>query len=339
MLVNAAARLGFRSHVFCPEPRSPAFQVTDMHTQASYSDWPALETFARSVDVVTYEFENVPAASAAMLAGLVPVQPGPLVLEVTQDRFQEKSFLKKLGLPVADFAEVSSRLELERQVRLLGCPCVLKIRQMGYDGKGQFVIRQESDLAEAWQAAGGAAAVLESYVAFAAELSVIVARGSDGTLRVFDIARNRHENHVLHTSIVPAGIGRATADAARRIGTTIADALEYVGVLAVELFLVRDGGAESLLVNEIAPRVHNSGHWTIDACQYSQFELHIRAIAGWPLPEPTRHADVEMVNLLGEDVLLWRDFAGQPGLSLHLYGKEEIRPGRKMGHVNRLRSR
>ncbi len=339
MLADAASRLGFRSHVYCPEARSPAFQVTDRHTQAAYTDWPALEKFARSVDVVTYEFENVPAASVAMLAKLAPVAPEPSVLELAQDRFHEKSFIRNLGLPVADFSQVSSRLELEREVRRLGCPCVLKTRRMGYDGKGQFVIREESDLAEGWQTTGGAPALLESWVGFSAELSVIVARAADHTLRIFDIAQNRHRNHILHSSTVPADIGLATAEAARRIGTTIAEALDYVGVLAVELFLVRAGGEESLLVNEIAPRVHNSGHWTLDACQHSQFELHVRAIAGWPLPEPARHSDVEMVNLLGDDVLLWRDFAGQPGVSLHLYGKDEIRPGRKMGHVNRLKSK
>jgi 5-(carboxyamino)imidazole ribonucleotide synthase len=337
MLANAASRLGLRSHVYCPDANSPAFHVTDRHTQASYSDTRALENFARSVDVVTYEFENVPAQTAATLARLVPVEPNPSVLEVAQDRFLEKSFVRNLGLPVVEFATASSLQELERNFDLIGTPAILKTRRMGYDGKGQFIIRGKSELADAWQATGGEPALLEAFVPFSTELSAIVARGRDSALRIFDIAENRHENHILHTSTVPADIDPATALTARRIGKTIAEALQYVGVLAVELFVLTGGDGETLLVNEISPRVHNSGHWTLDACQHSQFELHIRAIAGWPLPDANRHSDVEMLNLVGDDVKAWSRLAGQSGLSLHLYGKDEIRPRRKMGHVNRLK--
>ena len=336
MLVNAASRLGLKSHVYCPEPNSPAFEVTDRHTQASYSDTRALENFARAVDVVTYEFENVPAATAGALARLVPVRPDPAVLEVSQDRLLEKSFVRKLGLSVAEFAATSTFAELERNLGVLGTPAILKTRRMGYDGKGQFILRDKADLARAWAAIGGEPALLEAFVPFSAELSVIVARAQEGALRIFDVAENRHENHILHSSIVPANLDRATEHAARQVGKVVAEALRYVGVLAVELFILRNGDAETLLVNEIAPRVHNSGHWTLDACQHSQFDLHIRAIAGWPLPDVNRHSDVVMVNLLGDDVRRWRELAAEPGLSLHLYGKDEILSGRKMGHVNRL---
>jgi 5-(carboxyamino)imidazole ribonucleotide synthase len=339
MLAIAAAGLGFRCHVYCPDDGSPAFHVTDRHTRAAYSDAAALETFARSVDVVTYEFENVPFAAAAALAKLVTVEPKFSVLEIAQDRSSEKTYARNLGLPVAGFAVLSSLEELDRDIDVIGIPAVLKTRRMGYDGKGQFIIRRKSDTADAWRAIGGKPAILESMVPFAAELSVIVARGRDGALRIFDIVENHHRNHILATSKVPAAIDPSTAQTARHIASTLAHALSYVGVLAVELFLLRIDGSETLLINEIAPRVHNSGHWTQDACQHSQFELHIRAIAGWPLPDVSRHCDVEMMNLIGDDVHLWSSLAAESRSSLHLYGKDDVRPGRKMGHVNRLKPR
>jgi 5-(carboxyamino)imidazole ribonucleotide synthase len=336
MLSLAASKLGFKTHVYCPDPDSPAFHVTDRRSLAAYDDAVALAAFAKTVDIVTYEFENVPAETAAALVAHVPVEPKPSILETTQDRYAEKSFIRRQGLSVAEFDAVSSAAEVEAAAARIGYPCVLKTRRFGYDGKGQAVVDHPSGIARAWLEIGGKPAIAEAFVRFSREISVIVARGRDGTMRTFDIAENRHERHILRTSTVPAAIGAATAKAAREAGLAVAQAFDYVGVLAVEMFVVGDGAAETLLVNEIAPRVHNSGHWTEDACQISQFELHVRAIAGWPLPVPRRHCDVEMTNLLGAEVLDYASFAAKPDVVVHLYGKSEPRPGRKMGHINRL---
>lgn len=337
MLALAAARYGFKTHLYSPEPDSPAFHVASHHTCAPYSDRSALQSFAASVDIVTFEFENVPAETAGFLAGLVPIEPRPQILEISQDRFHEKTFLGKLGLRVTDFAPVSNIAEFAAAIGRIGRPCVLKTRRLGYDGKGQMLVDAAMNYENAWQAIGAAPAILEAFVPFSSELSVIVARGYDGTTRLYDVSENRHHNHILHTSTVPAAINRKTAQEARGIAGKIADALEYIGVLAVELFLVREGGEERLLVNEIAPRVHNSGHWTEDACQISQFGMHIRAVAGWPLPEPWRFYDVQMQNLLGHDVEQAFRFAAEPGACIHLYGKTQAREGRKMGHINWLK--
>jgi 5-(carboxyamino)imidazole ribonucleotide synthase len=337
MLAMAAAQLGMQCHIYCPDPDSPAFEVAGLRTVASYEDEEALAVFARSVDVVTYEFENVPAATAALLARHVSVAPDPAILEITQDRLTEKSFIRKQGLHVADFAPAASPAELEAVAGHIGYPSVLKTRRFGYDGKGQALIHEQGGLAAAWAAIAARPAILESFVRFSKELSVIVARGSDGALVCFDVAENRHENHILRSSTVPAPIAATTEAAAREIGRTLAEALSYVGVLAVELFLVDTPAASRLLVNEIAPRVHNSGHWTMDACCLSQFDLHIRAIAGWPLPPPLRHSDVVMTNLLGTEIVDSAALAADPGSAIHLYGKKLLRPGRKMGHVNRLK--
>lgn len=339
MLALAATKLGLRTHIYCPDPDSPAFQVSDRRTVAAYEDHVALEAFARSLDLVTYEFENVPADTAAALTRRVPVEPQPSVLDITQDRYTEKSFVRSQGLNVAPFEAVSTPQEIAVAVSRIGYPAVLKTRRFGYDGKGQALISNSSAIAPAWSAMGARPAILEAHIPFQKEISVILARGRDSTVRIFDISENRHENHILRSSIVPAGIGEEAAASARELGTALANALGLVGVMAVELFLVEKEGREHLLVNEIAPRVHNSGHWTEDACLFSQFELHIRAIAGWPLPEPQRYFDVEMTNILGPEVEAWRDFAGEPQTALHLYGKKESRPGRKMGHVNRLKPR
>ncbi|MGH6874615.1 MAG: 5-(carboxyamino)imidazole ribonucleotide synthase [Aestuariivirgaceae bacterium] len=337
MLALAAARIGMRSHVYCPEPDSPAFQVTDRRTIAAYEDDDALVAFARSVDVVTYEFENVPAGAGALLARHVIVAPDPAILAITQDRLTEKSFIQKQGLNLADFASVAGPAELEAAAGRIGYPCVLKTRKFGYDGKGQQAIREPDGLNSAWAAIGARPAILESFVRFSSELSVIVGRGADGTLVCFDVPENRHENHILRSSTVPAAIAPETEAAAKKIGRTIAEALSYVGVMAVELFLVDTPAGPRLLVNEIAPRVHNSGHWTMDACSLSQFDLHIRAIAGWPLPPPQRHFDVVMTNLLGAEIFDSAGLAADPATIVHIYGKQAARPGRKMGHVNRLR--
>jgi 5-(carboxyamino)imidazole ribonucleotide synthase len=329
--------LGFRTHVYCPDPESPAFQVSDRRSTAPYEDELALAEFARSVDVVTFEFENVPASTAAFLLRHVAVEPAPRILDITQDRLTEKSFVREQGLVVADFEAVSGPDEIASAAQRLGYPCVLKSRRLGYDGKGQERIGAASGIEAAWASIGARPAILESCIPFDREISVIVARGRDGIVQSFDIPENRHENGILRTSTVPARISRHAAVAARGIGCALAQAFGYVGVMAVEMFVLGSEGEERLLVNEIAPRVHNSGHWTEDACHLSQFDLHIRAIAGWPLPAPIRHSDVEMTNLLGLEVSHCLELAREPGSVLHLYGKRDARPGRKMGHVNRLK--
>ncbi|MBB4302966.1 5-(carboxyamino)imidazole ribonucleotide synthase [Rhodobium orientis] len=338
MIAMAAARLGLKCHVYCPDAASPAFEVAAASTCAPYEDEAALAAFAEAVDVVTYEFENVPDTTAAVLAARVPVRPSPESLRVCQDRLTEKAFLSDAGIATAAFRKVDSLDELEKALGEIGTPAILKTRRFGYDGKGQTMIRTAGEAADAWEAIGKAPAILEAVVPFALECSAIVARGVDGETAVFDIADNRHENHILKFSRVPAPIAPETAAKAADIARRIAGALDHVGVLAVELFVVRDGDAETLFVNELAPRVHNSGHWTEDACAVSQFEQHVRAIAGWPLAIPRLVSEVEMENLIGADAERWADILAEPGARLHLYGKGETRPGRKMGHVNRLAS-
>lgn len=336
MLAGAAARLGLKCAIYCPEAGSPAFDVAVRHVVAAYEDEAALADFAASVDVVTYEFENVPAATAEFIAARVPLAPGARALAVTQDRLAEKQFAAGLGIEVAPFAPVDTLVELEAAVARLGRPSILKTRRFGYDGKGQVVIRAETDLAAAFAAIGGQPAILEGFVPFVREVSVLVARGRDGRVVPFDLTENVHRNQILHVSTVPAEVSPATAAAALVIGEKLAGALDYIGVLAVELFVVGEGAAERLVVNEMAPRVHNSGHWTLDGANISQFEQHIRAVAGWPLGQPIRHGRVSMTNLIGDEIHDWARFAAEPGSTFHHYGKAEARPGRKMGHVTRL---
>ncbi|TBW35087.1 5-(carboxyamino)imidazole ribonucleotide synthase [Siculibacillus lacustris] len=339
MLALAGARLGLDAHVFCPDPASPAFAVAGRHTVAAYDDAVALAAFADAVDVVTYEFENVPAETAALLAARRPVRPGPRSLEVAQDRLAEKTFLAGLGIPTAPFRAVDDRADLDVGVALLGFPTVLKTRRFGYDGKGQAKIATAADVAPALAAMGGSPAILEGWVPFAREISILVARGRDGRIVAWDPPENEHRDHILKYSRVPARIAPTTAEAAARIGATVAEALDHVGVLAVELFVVDGPDGETLIANEIAPRVHNSGHWTESACLISQFEMHIRAVAGLPLAPPLRHSDVVMENLIGAEADDPAAILAETAASLHLYGKTESRPGRKMGHVNRLAPR
>jgi 5-(carboxyamino)imidazole ribonucleotide synthase len=337
MLALAAARLGFKCHVYCPDPESPAFDVTRRFSEHDYTDWNALNRFANEVDVVTYEFENVPAETAAFLSARKPVLPDPHVLATTQDRLVEKAFVSDLGIATARFVGVASFAELERAAAQIGRPAVLKTRRFGYDGKGQAAIRDGTDLAEAWRETGEQPSIVEAFVPFEREISVLAARGLDGRVACFEVTENEHRDHILKVSRVPAAITPAVAEEARRIAEVIATAFDYVGVLAVELFVVRDGASHAVLVNEIAPRVHNSGHWTIDGCSVSQFEQHIRAVAGLPLAEPARHgAKVEMINLIGAEVDEYRDWLEVPDAAVHLYGKAAARPGRKMGHVTRV---
>jgi 5-(carboxyamino)imidazole ribonucleotide synthase len=333
MLALAAARLGLRCHIYSPEANSCAFDVAHETTVARYDDAVTLARFAASVDVVTYEFENVPARTAAVLATQHKVFPDPGVLAKTQDRLIEKQFVASLGIATAPFAPVGTAEEAAEAVRQIGRPAVLKTRRLGYDGKGQVKIGPADDAVAAWTELGKTECILEGFVPFEREVSVVAARAQDGTVSCFDVTENEHRNHILYRSTVPANVSPALAAAAVDIAGRIAVAFDYVGVLAVEMFVLRDGGKETLLVNEIAPRVHNSGHWTIDGATVSQFEQHIRAVAGWPLGIPIRHGRVEMINLIGAEVDDLGKRLTEPGVCLHLYGKGNARPGRKMGHV------
>ena len=336
MLAMAAARLGLRCHVFSPDPDSPAFDVVLNATCAEYADVEALELFANDVDVITYEFENVPAAAAMILAARRPVLPDRKILETTQDRLAEKDFVKRLGIGTADYADVSSSAALRAAIARIGLPAVLKTRRFGYDGKGQAIIRDGDDPDQVWEDLGTKSAILEAFIPFEREVSMIAARSADGHVECFDVTENEHRDHILKISRAPADISEALAAQARGIAEQIAIALDYVGVLAVEMFVVQGKSGPTELVTEIAPRVHNSGHWTLDGASISQFEQHIRAIAGWPLGKPVRHGPVTMTNLIGDDILGYEQWLTVPGATVHLYGKGPPRPGRKMGHVTQV---
>ncbi len=336
MIAMAAAQLGLRTHVYAPDENSPAFDVAAEYTIAPYEDETALVRFAKAVDVVTYEFENVPSETAATLSAHTLLAPNAQALAVSQDRFLEKSFIAGLGIPVAPFAAFSTVAELEEALGRIGRPAVLKTRRFGYDGKGQVMIRPETDPAEAWNEVGQAPSILEGFVPFEREVSVVAARTASGAFAAYDLCANEHRHHILDTTRVPADVSAATEAQAMAVARTIADALDYVGVLAVEMFLVTEGGGERLVVNEIAPRVHNSGHWTLGGAVTSQFEQHVRAVCGWPLGTAARLGRVEMKNLIGHDADAWEQLLAEPGAHLHLYGKAEARAGRKMGHVTRV---
>ncbi|MDO8839358.1 MAG: 5-(carboxyamino)imidazole ribonucleotide synthase [Parvibaculum sp.] len=336
MLAMAAAELGFKCHIYCPDTEVPAADVAAALTRAPYEDAAALAAFADGVDVVTYEFENVPAETARILAEHAPVRPGPQALATAQDRLTEKNFLAAQGIATAPFADVASAADLDAALAQIGTPAILKTRRLGYDGKGQAKIGRAEEAAAAWDAIGRMPAILEGFVPFEREISVVVARGIDGETAAYDPVENIHKDHILDRTYAPAALDAALADAARAIAARIVSALDYVGVMGVEMFLLPAGATPRLVVNEIAPRVHNSGHWTMDACAVSQFEQHIRAICGWPLGHPDRHADAVMTNLIGDAAGQWAVLAAEPGAKLHLYGKAQARAGRKMGHVNRL---
>jgi 5-(carboxyamino)imidazole ribonucleotide synthase len=335
MLALAAARLGLKAHIYSDEPDVPAFDVSAFSTVGSFEDEAALSAFAANVDVVTCEFENVPAGALQIAGKKAPVHPPAKAFAVAQDRLVEKDFMRGLGIPVADYADVHDEQSLRDALLHVRLPAILKTRRFGYDGKGQALVRSEAEAFGALKDLGGQPALLEALIAFEREISVLVVRGQDGALKFYDAVENVHQNGILAVSRVPAGIDADCAEEARRIAGKIAEALGHVGVLCVELFQ-REGGPPRLLVNEIAPRVHNSGHWTIDACLVSQFENHIRAIAGWPLGAAERHSDAVMTNLIGADVERWRELAREEGMAVHLYGKAEARAGRKMGHTTRL---
>jgi len=332
MLAMAAARLGLKSCIYNDAPDAPAFLVTPQSLVAPYDDLNMLAAFADACDVVTFEFENLPAHAIAHMAEHVTVRPGAHALAMTQDRLTEKTFVEKLGLKTAPFFEVSSVEQAHDAFAKLNGNGILKTRRFGYDGKGQAKVTSAEETAKAFESFKGAPAILEGFVDFSFEASVVAARGGDGAFAAYDPPENDHEHHILRRSTVPSRLSVAQVSQAKAIAKKIGDALEYVGVFAVELFVGANG---ELLVNEIAPRVHNTGHWTIEACQCSQFEQHIRAVAGWPLGDPVRHANAVMENVIGAEADAWQALAS--GGALHLYGKTESRPGRKMGHVTRLK--
>ncbi|MDT8856755.1 5-(carboxyamino)imidazole ribonucleotide synthase [Paracoccaceae bacterium Fryx2] len=332
MLAVAASRLGLRCHIFEPGANPPAADVAHAVTCAPFDDRTALTEFAASVDVVTYEFENIPTDALDLIEALRPIRPNRHALATSQDRIAEKDFLTRLGLTTAPYRAVSSLADLHAAIAAIGTPAILKTTRMGYDGKGQARILTAADADGAWAAMQGAACVLEGFIDFSREVSVIAARGLDGSVACYDPGENVHRDGILHTTSIPARLSPALRSDAILAAARILNALDYVGVLGVELFVTRTG----LIVNEIAPRVHNSGHWTQNGCAVDQFEQHIRAVAGWPLGDGSRHSDVVMENLIGSDMARVPDLAREPDTALHLYGKPEVRPGRKMGHVNRI---
>lgn len=336
MLACAAAELGLDVHIFTPEADSPASRVARKTWVAEWDDEAALADFVSDTKVVTLEFENVPTATVDLLEKLGrSVRPGVRALAVAQDRLAEKTFFKENGIAPADFRRIDGPDDILPALKELGGKAILKTRFSGYDGKGQVVLDGDVDPVAAWGEIGAQRAIMEAFVPFAHEISVVCARGADGEFRAYDPPKNIHENGILRTSLFPAPLDASILDRAVALARKLAEELDYVGVLALELFVGEDG---ALLANEFAPRVHNSGHWTSDACHVGQFEQQIRAVCGWPLGDPGRHSDGEMQNLLGKEVHDWPQHLSD-GAKVHLYGKRRALDGRKMGHVTRLKSR
>jgi 5-(carboxyamino)imidazole ribonucleotide synthase len=332
MLSVAASRLGFKTDIYEPGANPPAADVAHAVTTASYGDIAALTAFAQSVDVITYEFENIPTAALDALEALKPIRPNRRALAISQDRLTEKAFLTSLGLTCAPYAPVNSLADLNAAIAKIGTPAILKTTRLGYDGKGQARLSSPADAPAAWETMQGAPSVLEGFIDFTHEVSVIAARSLDGSVACYDPGENVHRNGILHTTTVPARLSASQRTDAVLIAARILTALDYVGVIGVELFVT----PAALIINEIAPRVHNSGHWTQNGCAVDQFEQHIRAITGWPLGDGARHSDVVMENLIGDDILRMPALAAERHAALHLYGKADAKPGRKMGHVNRV---
>lgn len=334
MLSLAAAQLGYRCHIFAPEATSPGAEVSAQSTCADFTDIAALSAFAGACDVITYEFENVPVAPLAAIAGMVPLRPSPKALEIAQSRIDEKNFVTDLGGTTAPFGFAETAQDVAAAIAVAGCPAIIKSNRMGYDGKGQARVQPGDDAIARWHEAGGVPAIIEGFVQFEAEFSVILARGPDGDIRFWDSAENAHVAGILDRSIVPASRSIvAQVDAARALAARVADTLDYIGVLTLEFFATANGP----VFNEMAPRVHNSGHWTIEGAFTSQFENHIRAICGLPLGETALAChSAEMRNLIGEDAYRWPELLADPSNHLHLYGKHRAVAGRKMGHVTRI---
>lgn len=336
MMAMAAAQLGYRVQIYCPEFDNPAEQVSDGVLHADYKDSDALENFVSLVDVVTYEFENIPVSTVNALSEKVAVFPSSKVLEISQDRLSEKNFVNQLGIETAPFKAVSTVEDAKVALADISYPAVLKTRRFGYDGKGQAIVRSSADLDHAWTSLGSDKVIIEGFIDFDLEISVIAARGQDGAINCYVPTENEHKNHILDVSIAPARIDEEVQEMALECATKIIKNLDYVGVLTVEFFVSKI--SPKLRVNEIAPRVHNSGHWTIEACTTSQFEQHIRAICGLPLGDVRFDGEARMTNLIGDDILTMDALLAEEGTSVHHYGKFEVRPGRKMGHVTRLNS-
>lgn len=334
MMAMAAAQLGFHTHIYCPDTDNPAEQVTDRITRKPYTDQVALQAFADAVDVVTYEFENIPVESVEFLSERVPTFPSATVLQVSQDRLHEKKFLNDAGAETAPYAGVGSYEEAIEALKDIGTPAILKTRRFGYDGKGQAKITGLEDVQAAWDSLQSDQVIMEGFIDFDLEISVLAARGQDGQVKCYDPVENIHKNHILDISIAPARINDALKQEAVALATSIIEKLDYVGVLAVEMFVSPD--TPRLRINEIAPRVHNSGHWTIEACPTSQFEQHIRAICGLPLGDVSLLGQAVMKNLIGDDILDYENLLRDPGANLHHYGKKIIKTGRKMGHITRI---
>ena len=332
MLSVAASRLGFKTHIYEPAANPPAGQVADAVTTASYEDEAALKAFAASVDLIPYEFAHVPTSAPDLLESIKPIRPNRRALAVSQDRIAEKEFLSGLGLNIAPFAAVDTAEDLDKAIAEIGAPAILKTRRFGYDGKGQARIMDAADAPKAIADVAGAPSVLEGFVEFSHEVSVIAARGQAGDVSCFDPGENVHTDGILHTTTVPANLTASQRMDAVLLAAKILNELEYVGVMGVELFVTKQG----LVVNEIAPRVHNSGHWTQNGCVIDQFEQHIRAVIGWPLGDGKRHSNVEMLNLIGDDVDRIPEFAKDGSVAIHMYGKADVKKGRKMGHVNKI---
>ncbi len=335
MLSVAAARLGYKTHIYEPAANPPAGDVAHRVTTAAYDDLTALSAFAQSVDIVTYEFENIPTSALDALEAHCPIHPNRRALAISQDRLVEKAFLRDLGLMTAPFSAVDDAEDLAEAMDEIGTPSILKTRRLGYDGKGQARLDSAGGAEAALAEMAGAPSILEGFIDFSHEVSVIAARSLSGEVTAFDPGENVHRAGILRTTTIPARLTEAQRTDAVFLAGRILNALKYIGVMGVELFVTRKG----LIVNEIAPRVHNSGHWTQNGCAVDQFEQHIRAIAGWPLGDGSRHSDVVMENLIGDDINKVPEIAREAHAALHLYGKAEARPGRKMGHVNRITPR
>ena len=333
MLSMAAARLGFKTHIFEPSENPPASNVASKFTRAEYDDYDALKQFASSVDVVTYEFENIPTAALDIIETQSEIFPNREALKISQDRLIEKEFINKLGFKTASFCEVNSIEELIHAINQIGAPSILKTRRFGYDGKGQIKVQPSSKPEEIWKNLGEKALILEGFINFSSEFSVIGSRSKDGQISCFDPGENVHKDGILRTTTVPAHLTNQQKTEAVLITAKILETLKYVGVIGVEFFLEKN----SLVINEFAPRVHNSGHWTQNGCTVDQFEQHIRAITGWKLGNAERHSDVIMENLIGDEIYKTNQLVEDGSIALHLYGKADVNPGRKMGHFNRIK--
>lgn len=333
MLSMAASRLGFKTHIFEPSENPPASNVASKFTRAEYDDYDALKQFASSVDVVTYEFENIPTAALDIIETQSEIFPNREALKISQDRLIEKEFINKLGFKTASFCEVNSIEELIHAINQIGAPSILKTRRFGYDGKGQVKVQPSSKPEEIWKNLGEKALILEGFINFSSEFSVIGSRSKDGQISCFDPGENVHKDGILRTTTVPAHLTNQQKTEAVLITAKILETLKYVGVIGIEFFLEKD----SLVINEFAPRVHNSGHWTQNGCTVDQFEQHIRAITGWKLGNAERHSDVIMENLIGDEIYKTNQLVEDGSIALHLYGKADVNPGRKMGHFNRIK--